>query len=158
MGFLDRFKSDREQELKDKSLVKAKEVAKPEAPKETKPSAKKEIAPVKKEKKEKKEETKKVQAVPEALGHVIVHPLVTEKASVLASQGTYVFVVAPKANRIQVRDAVKAMYGVTPTNVNIQNVRGKKVRFGRTRGQRNAWKKALVTLPKGKAIDVYEGA
>lgn len=157
MGFLDRFKSDREKELKEKSLVKAKDVAlEKEESKEKKPAPKKAVksAPAK----TKKEEVKKIQSVPEALRQVILHPLVTEKASVLASQGTYVFVVAPKANRVQVRDAIRALYGITPISVNIQNVRGKKVRFGRTRGQRNSWKKALVTLPQGKSIDVYEGA
>jgi large subunit ribosomal protein L23 len=36
-------------------------------------------------------------------------------------------------------------------------VRGKAVRFGRMSGRRSDWKKAIVTLPKGKTIDIYEG-
>lgn len=88
---------------------------------------------------------------------VIVKPLVTEKSAVLASANKYVFVVKKNANRVAVRSAIKALYGVTPESVNVMNVRGKKVRFGRRRGKRSDWKKAVVTLPADKTINVYEG-
>lgn len=87
----------------------------------------------------------------------IVRPLVTEKTAHLTQNGQYVFVVDPKANRLEIRQAIRAMYGVMPVCVNIQNVKGKVVRFGRTYGKRKDWKKAIVTLPKGKTIEVYEG-
>ena len=113
------------------------------------------IAPVKKsEKTEKVVATKKLRPQND---HVILYPLVTEKASVLTSQGQYSFVVGLNVNRIQVRDAIIASYGVVPTSVNIQVVRGKRVRHGRIRGKRKDWKKAIITLPKGKTINVYEG-
>ena len=89
--------------------------------------------------------------------NVILRPLVTEKTAVLASAGKYVFVVSTGANRIQVKTAIKEMFGVAPTSVNIQNVRGKRVRFGKRRGKRSDWKKAVVSLPKGQKINVYEG-
>ncbi len=89
--------------------------------------------------------------------NVIVRPLVTEKSAGLAGSNTYVFVVDTRANRIQVRSAIKQMYGITPLRVNIQNVPGKWVRFGRSQGKRSDWKKALVTLPEGKTINVHEG-
>lgn len=92
-----------------------------------------------------------------ATSDVIVRPLVTEKAASLAGSNTYVFVVDKRANRIQVRSAIKQMYGITPLRVNIQNVSGKWVRFGRSQGKRSDWKKALVTLPAGKTINVHEG-
>lgn len=88
---------------------------------------------------------------------VIVRPLVTEKSAHLAAVGQYVFEIDPSANKIQVKNAIRAMYAVTPTSVNIQNLDGKDVRYGRTRGTRRDWKKAIVTLPKGKKIEVYEG-
>jgi large subunit ribosomal protein L23 len=88
---------------------------------------------------------------------IVVRPLVTEKTAVLASQNTYVFVVSNKANKVSIATAIKGMYGIRPTSVNIQNVRGKRVRFGKIKGRRKGWKKAIVTLPKGKTIDVYEG-
>jgi large subunit ribosomal protein L23 len=88
---------------------------------------------------------------------LVIKPLITEKSATLASENQYVFVVAKKANRIEIREAIQAMYGVTPISVNIQNVRGKKVRFGRRFGKRKDWKKAIVTLPEGKTINVYDG-
>ncbi len=88
---------------------------------------------------------------------LIVRPLVTEKTAILASQNTYVFVVSSKANKVSVASSIKTMYGIRPASVNIQNVRGKRVRFGKIQGRRKGWKKAIVTLPKGKTIDVYEG-
>ncbi|TAL51139.1 50S ribosomal protein L23 [Patescibacteria group bacterium] len=91
------------------------------------------------------------------LSDVIVKPLVSEKTANLAGANQYVFVVRKDANRVQVRSAVKAMYGVSPLSVNILNVRGKIVRFGRRSGSRSDWKKAIVTLPKGQTINVYEG-
>ncbi len=93
----------------------------------------------------------------QGLEGVILRPMVTEKAAHLASTGQYVFSVHPDANRIQIRSAVGAMYGVLPVSVNIQVVRGKVVRFGRSNGKRKNWKKAIVTLPKGKTIDIYAG-
>jgi len=137
MAFFDRFKSKKEKELKG------------EAPASSSPKVK-ETAP-------KKESKKKSFAIPIELTHILVKPLVTEKAAHLASLGQYCFVVSSDSTRIQVRAAVKAIYGVTPSEVNIQRVRGKVVRFGRMSGQRRAWKKAIVTLPPGKKIDVYEG-
>ena len=89
--------------------------------------------------------------------NIIVRPLVTEKAARLASVGKYVFEVVKDAGRVEVQQSIAQIYGVRPVAVNIQNYRGKRVRFGRRFGQRKAWKKAIVTLPKGEKIDVYEG-
>jgi large subunit ribosomal protein L23 len=88
---------------------------------------------------------------------VIVKPLISEKSAMLAGANQYVFVVRKGANRLQVRAAIKQMYNVSPVSVNILNVRGKKVRFGRRQGKRSDWKKAIVTLDKGQSINVYEG-
>ncbi len=98
-------------------------------------------------------ETKSVAFVPS----VIVKPLVTEKSAILASKNMYVFVVKNDANSIQVSAAVQKMYDVKPLSVNMINVRGKIVRRGRVSGKRKAWKKAIVTLPKGKSLNIYEG-
>ncbi|MBI4435055.1 50S ribosomal protein L23 [Candidatus Uhrbacteria bacterium] len=89
--------------------------------------------------------------------NVIVKPLISEKAANLAGANQYVFVVRKDANRLQVRAAIKTMYGVSPISINVLNVRGKKVRFGRTQGTRSDWKKAVITLPAGQTINVYEG-
>lgn len=108
--------------------------------------------------KEKKEasvsETKKLATF---VSSVLVRPIVTEKSAILASKNSYVFAVAKSANKIEVAGAIRKMYGLSPESVNIQNVRGKYVRRGKVDGHRKAWKKAIVTLPKGKTLNIYEG-
>ncbi len=174
MGFLDRFKNKKELEVEKKSAAPSVEAAEKPAVKTTKETsaakpvketkAKKESkttkSSAKKEEPKAKEEKKPSKAarhLSEDLAWVIVKPLVTEKAATLTSLGQYAFVVDKGANRIQVRQAVKELYGIAPTSVRIQNVRAETVRFGRVWGTQKAWKKAIVSLPKGKSIDVYEG-
>ncbi len=88
---------------------------------------------------------------------VIIKPLLSEKAAVLASTNQYVFLVQKGSNRIQVSSAIQHTYGMKPVSVNILNVTGKKLRFGGRKGKRSDWKKAIVTLPAGQTINVYEG-
>jgi large subunit ribosomal protein L23 len=88
---------------------------------------------------------------------ILLNPVISEKSAVLASENKYVFAVAPEANKIQVKRAVTELYGVRPIDVNIVNVKGKNVRFRRVTGRTKGWKKAIVTLPKGQHIEVYEG-
>ena len=139
MGILDRFKSKKEQEIAGQAA--------PEAAAPKKAEAKK-AAPAKAPKKAAK-------ALPENLARVIVQPLVTEKAAQRAGAGEYTFVVRMDATRVDVRAAVKAMYGVLPTRVNIQRVRGKVVRFGGREGMRSTWKKAIVTLHAEDRIEFF---
>ena len=88
---------------------------------------------------------------------VLVKPLITEKAANLGTENKYVFAVSVRANKIEVAKAVDELYGVKPVSVNIIKMQGKKVRQGRTKGKRKDWKKAIVTLPEGKTINIYEG-
>ncbi len=88
---------------------------------------------------------------------VLVRPLISEKASHQQSLNQYFFAVALDANRIEVAKAVKEVYGVAPIKVNIIRSEGKARRIGGTIGRRKDWKKAMVTLPKGKTISLYEG-
>lgn len=88
---------------------------------------------------------------------ILIKPLVTEKASHLASENKYAFIVALNANKIEVAKAVKALYGVDVVKVNIINMEGKNVVRGRIKGQRSDFKKAIVTLKKGDVISIYEG-
>lgn len=99
---------------------------------------------------------KKVNAFARAYD-VLVKPLVTEKASVLASQNKYVFMVNKDTNKVEIAKAINEVYGVYPKAVNVVRSEGKDVRFGRYFGKRKDWKKAIVTLPAGKTIQVYEG-
>jgi large subunit ribosomal protein L23 len=88
---------------------------------------------------------------------ILAKPLVTEKVSNLGALNKYVFAVAVSANKIEIAKAVKEIYGIKPVSVNIINKTGKKARYGRVGGKRKDWKKAIVTLPAGQTIKVYEG-
>ena len=88
---------------------------------------------------------------------ILIKPLITEKAANLGSENKYFFAVAPRANKIEIAKAVNEIYGIKPTAVNIIKVHGKKVRYRRLIGSRKDWKKAIITLPAGKTIKVYEG-
>lgn len=86
---------------------------------------------------------------------ILLRPLVSEKATAIMAQQHYVFVVSPSANKIAVRRAIESLYGVRPQKVNVINVRGKHLRYGRTEGQTKDWRKAIVTLQPGEKLDVY---
>lgn len=85
---------------------------------------------------------------------VLLRPVLTEKSTRLQSKSQYVFAVSPSVSKIEVREAVFSVYGVRPLHVTTRNVLGKVVRFGRTQGKQKSWKKAIVTLPAGKTIDI----
>ncbi len=87
----------------------------------------------------------------------LVHPLITEKSSALGAHNQYVFSVDHKANKVSVKKAIAEVYGVNPIKVMIINNRGKKVRTGKnTTGYLRNQKKAIVVVPAGQKIDVYE--
>lgn len=90
--------------------------------------------------------------------HVLKRPVVTEKTNSLREGANqYVFEVDPDATKIDVRHAVESIFSVRVTNVRTINVRGKVKRFKRQFGKRPNWKKAIVTLRDGDAIDLFEG-
>ena len=89
---------------------------------------------------------------------VVIKPLVTEKGTMMLSEGNWVtFRVHPDANKIEVREAIQKIFSVSVLQVNTQIVRGKRKRFGKTMGQSKAWKKAMVQLKEGDKIEVFEG-
>ena len=88
---------------------------------------------------------------------VIVRPLITEKATILASENKYVFEVVQRANKRQIRGAVELAFNVHVTKVNTLNMRGKVKRFRGRLGKRADYKKAMVTLAEGDSIDITTG-
>ena len=88
---------------------------------------------------------------------VILRPLITEKATILASEGKYAFQVDRRANKNQVRVAVQTVFDVTVVKVNTMNVRGKTRRVGNRTIRKGDWKKAIVTLVEGDTIQLFEG-
>ena len=90
---------------------------------------------------------------------IIRRPLVTEKSTILREASNVIaFEVDPKANKIQVKDAVEKLFNVKVEEVRLYNVRGKMKRMGRFEGKRRDWRKAYVRLKAGeKAPDFIEG-
>ena len=71
--------------------------------------------------------------------------------------GRYVFEVAPRATKGQIKQAVEEAFEVSVVKVNTANVKGKKKRFGPSVSTRRSWKKAIVTLQRGDTITIFEG-
>jgi len=165
MGLLDRWVKKKTEEQLDRAEKKAVEVVKVEekAPK-TAQTEKKAVKKTKKtttaaktDKKEKTDEKKKDIKIGGIAHNILVRPLVTEKSAIMQSQNKYSFLVARGANKQQVKEAVRELYGVAPESVNVINVSGRYVRFGQNFGRRSDYKKAVVTLPAGKTITIHEG-
>ncbi len=90
--------------------------------------------------------------------NVLIRPVVSEKTYALMDTNVYVFVVDPKATKIDVRNAVEQAFNVTVTKVNTLNRKGKSVRNRRTgkMGSRPDTKRAIVTLKSGDSINLFE--
>jgi len=87
---------------------------------------------------------------------ILVRPVVTEKTTdLMAEHNQYVFQVAKKANKIEVRKAVEMVFGVRVADVRTQVVRGDVRRVGQNYGRKPSWKKAIVTLHPEDTIDLY---
>ena len=91
---------------------------------------------------------------------VILKPIITEKMTHLGEKlNRYGFLVDRKANKLQITQAIKDLYGVDVTSVNTMVFSGKnKTRFtksGVISGRTNTYKKAIITLAKGETIDFY---
>lgn len=88
---------------------------------------------------------------------VIKRPIISEKSTALSELGgKYVFEVAPQANKLEIRDAVKRLFKVDAKDVRTQIVHGKVKLVGRFVSKRSNWKKAIVTLAPGQKIDFFK--
>ena len=91
----------------------------------------------------------------------IIKPLVTEKQTKLTEKNPsrYGFIVRPEANKLQIKKEVEALYNVTVVDVNTLRYAGKRssryTKAGLIKGQKNAFKKAIVTVKDGDTIDFY---
>ena len=85
---------------------------------------------------------------------LLARPITTEKAMKLSAMGKYAFEVARGANKLSIRKAFFNAYGVMPSKIAVIRQEGKVVRYGRYAGKRRDVKKALITVPKGKHIDI----
>jgi large subunit ribosomal protein L23 len=109
---------------------------------------------------------------------IIIKPLVTEKMTKMTDKSSveksykvkgetrtkkaetkYGFIVSPDANKYEIKSEVESLYNVTVIDVNTMRYAGKRMsrytRAGLIKGQKNAYKKAIVTLKEGDSIDFY---
>ena len=83
---------------------------------------------------------------------IILKPVVSEKSY---ARGQYTFVVAPNANKVQIKQAIEEIFNVKVTNVNTLNRAGKRQRTRNGFGQRVNQKRAIVTVAEGQTIDIF---
>ncbi len=91
---------------------------------------------------------------------IIIKPIITEKMTAQAEKlNRYGFIVDKKADKLQIRKEVEDLYGVSVDSVNTIRYAGKRksryTKAGFVEGRTNAYKKAIVTLKEGQAIDFF---
>ena len=87
---------------------------------------------------------------------VLKKPVLTEKSMTLsAEENKYTFDVDVNANKIEIKQAVEAMFGVKVESVNVMNVKPKKKRMCRYEGKTNRRRKAIVKLAEGESINYF---
>ncbi len=92
--------------------------------------------------------------------NIIIKPIITEKMTQMGEQlNRYGFIVDRRANKLQIKKAIKDLYGVDVVDVNTMVYSGKnKSRFtkgGVITGRTSTYKKAIITLAEGETIDFY---
>lgn len=89
------------------------------------------------------------------IANILLAPHITEKASkVGVAANQYVFRVAKDANKLEIKQAVEALFDVKVDSIGVANMKGKTKRFGNQLGKRKDWKKAYVRLQTGQEIDL----
>ncbi len=88
---------------------------------------------------------------------VLIKPTITEKSTLLQESVKYTFHVAPKANKVEIKEAVERGFDVTVVDVNVTKLHGKRKRYGPRSTKQPDIKKAIVTLQSGDRINLVEG-
>ena len=95
----------------------------------------------------------------ERLMKVLLAPVISEKATFVAEKNEQVvFLVAPDANKLEIKAAVERLFKVQVESVQVANREGKKKRSGRFNGRRNHTRRAFVCLKPGQEINFTEEA
>jgi large subunit ribosomal protein L23 len=88
---------------------------------------------------------------------ILIEPVLSEKSNMLRETGKYVFKVDPRANKIEIKEAVRRLFNVHPLSCTVVVVGGKPKRLRNRAGYTATWKKAIVKLPKDEKIALFEG-
>ena len=87
---------------------------------------------------------------------IIFEPVVSEKSyDLIEEAGMYTFIVDPRANKTEIKQAIQKIFDVKVVSVNTMNRKGKLKRTGWVVGRRKDTKRALVTLAAGDTIDIF---
>lgn len=86
---------------------------------------------------------------------VIIRPIITENSYDMMEDNVYTFEVAKDSNKVEIRQAVEALFNVHVTKVNTLNVKSKPKRIRQQPGRTRTWKKAMVTLAEGESIELF---
>ena len=86
---------------------------------------------------------------------ILLAPVVSEKSYSLLDENKYTFLVAPEANKTEIKIAVEAVFNVNVIRVNTSNRKGKVRRTRRGFGKRPDTKRAIVTVADGQRIDIF---
>ena len=87
---------------------------------------------------------------------VIIRPVVSEKSYGGLERNTYTFLVDPRSNKTEIKEAIQKIWNVRVTSVNTLNRKGKVKRRRFTEGKRADQKRAIVTLAQGDSIEIFE--
>src|SRR3990167_9439489 len=85
---------------------------------------------------------------------LLLHPHITEKATDLLKKNQYTFNVRLKANKVNVKKTIEGIYGVNVVGVRMVKIPPKARRFGRNKGWRKGYRKAIVKIKEGQKIEV----
>lgn len=88
---------------------------------------------------------------------VLIAPVVSEKSYGLLDQNKYTFIVAPTANKTEIKIAVEKIFGVKVLKVNTMNREGKRKLTRLGIGKRSDTKRAIVQIATGERIDIFGG-
>ncbi len=87
---------------------------------------------------------------------IVIRPIVSEKSYGGLERNTYTFLVAPRANKTEIKEAIQQIWNVRVLNVNTMNRKGKVKLTRLGTGRRPDQKRAVVTLAAGDTIEIFE--
>ena len=86
---------------------------------------------------------------------VIIRPVITEHSYDMMNNNTYTFEVAKSSNKVEIAQAIEAIFNVKVVKVNTLNVKSKPKRVRYQGGRTRTWKKSMVTLAEGDTIELF---
>lgn len=89
---------------------------------------------------------------------IIIRPVISEHSFDMMGDNTYTFEVAKDSNKIEIAQAVEALFDVKVVKVNTANVKAKPKRVRWIKGSTRTWKKAMVTIQEGQTIELFAQA